>query len=38
MPVAVSVPASTQIEITMVEQNWSFGEIQGAPRVEAEEF
>lgn len=38
MPVAVSVPASTKIEVSMVEQNWSFGEIEGKPRVEAEEF
>lgn len=38
MPVAVSVPASSKIEISMVEQNWSFGEIVGAPKIETEEF
>lgn len=38
MPVAVSVPAATKIKVTMVEQNWSFGEIEGKPRIADEEF
>lgn len=32
MPVAVSVPASLEVEIKMTEQNWAFGEIAGKPR------
>ena len=39
MPVAVSVPASKQIAVSMVEDNWAFGEIVGEPRRErSEEF
>jgi hypothetical protein len=32
VPVAVSVPATLDIDVTMVEQNWAFGEITGVPR------
>jgi len=32
VPVAVSVPANIDVEVNMVEQNWAFGEIAGAPR------
>lgn len=35
MPVAVSVPASSEIEVQMTEQNWAFGEIVGVPRSQA---
>jgi hypothetical protein len=30
----VSVPANKEILITMEEDNWAFGTIQGQPRVE----
>ena len=32
IPVAVSVPDSPEITITMESSNWAFGDIKGQPR------
>ena len=32
IPVAVSVPDSLEIKITMEASNWAFGDITGQPR------
>lgn len=32
IPVAVSVPAETEIEITLETEKWAFGKIVGSPR------
>lgn len=37
MPVAVSVPATLDITVSMVEENWAFGQIKGVPRGEGAE-
>jgi hypothetical protein len=36
----VSVPSNIEVEVKMLEQNWAFGEIAGAPRIadSGEEF
>lgn len=32
MPVAVSVPGTAEVEITMTAENWAFGTVNGTPR------
>lgn len=33
IPVAVSVPANSDITIEMTTKTWAFGEVKGAPRL-----